>query len=204
MSVRLRALAEDPDAERLTDALAPGLYEAGKPYFDRMFGDPAAGVAAVRRYLASERSELSIRRVTVLEDGGELVGAFVGVEGADMPRCARADSLLALKLVGREGRAGFLRSAAALAELRRPIEADQWFMSKLWVTSERRGRGYARMLMREFVAAAERHGLPRCRVDAYEGDVPVLGLYESEGFEQRSIAHSADGTLGLIEMVREG
>ena len=203
MSRRLRELAYDPAAAQLIDDLAPGLHEAGNPYLDWLFGDPETALHAVCGWLRRDSSELSVRRVTVLERDERLAGAFVGVDGADMPACARADGVAALEAVGREGRAGFLRRARSAAGLRRPVEADQWLLSKLWVAPGERGAGLGRLLVREFVAAGERRGLPRCRVDARADDTPVLRLYESEGFEQRSVAHNPDGTIGVVEMVRE-
>ena len=203
MSERIRSLADDPEADRLVDALAPGLHEAGNPYLDWLFGDAEVARAAVRRFMASERSELSLRRVTVLERDGELVGAYVGVDGADMARCARADSMTALAVVGRAGRPALLRRAATLADARRPIDPDQWFLSKLWVRPEDRGHGFGRVLVNEFIATGERRGLHRCRVDARFGDAHVIGLYESAGFQRRGLTEAADGVVTVLEMVRE-
>jgi len=203
VSRRLRALADDPDAERLIDVLAPGLHEAGNPYLDWLFGDAQVARRAVRRWMAGERSELALRRITVLEEGDAVLGAFVGVEGADMPTCARADGVAALAVVDRAARPALLRRAAEVADVRRPIEADQWLLSKLWVTREQRGRGLGRILVREFVAAGARRGLTRCRVDARCADAHVIYLYESEGFEQRATSPGGDPRLAVVEMVRE-
>jgi len=203
VTARLRMLADDPDAERLIDALAPGMHEAGNPFLDWMFGDGELARTAVRRWMASERSEIAIRRVTVLEDDDVIVGAFVGVDGADMPGCARADSVVAMAVAGRAGRAVLLQRAATLAKVRRPVALDQWLLSKLWVSPAHRGCGLGRALAREFVAQGERRGLRRCRVDARIGDAHVIRLYESVGFEQRARSAETDPQLAVVEMVRE-
>jgi len=203
MSVVLRELAGDPDAARLIDVLAPGIHASGNPYFDWLFGDPDVALGVIKRCMARDSSEIAIRRVTVLERDGELLGCFIAVDGAEMARCARSDSVTALAAVGRAGRTAFLRRAAAAASLRRPIDADQWFWSKMWVDPKHRGAGLGRLIAEQVAADGDRRGFPRGRVDARPEDAHLIALYESVGYEQRGLTRTSDGIIGVIEMVRE-
>lgn len=203
MSEPLRCLADDPGAKAAIPAVAPWIHEAGNPYLDWLLGGPRTARAAVERWMASERSEISIRRVTVLEREGRAIGGFAAIDGSALPACAKADSLAALALVGREGRGELLRRASALAGVRAPVEPDQWFLSKLGVLREHRRAGHGRTLLEAFLEAGERRGFRRWRVDARPEDAHVVGLYESAGFEVRAVRTSPEAGISVAEMVRQ-
>jgi ribosomal protein S18 acetylase RimI-like enzyme len=178
-----RDLATDDDAERHIPDVLPWVHEAGNPYFDFLFGDPETARRAVAAMLARERSEISIRRVTALIEDGRAVGGFVGLSGAEQAASAKADSLIALQVVGRDGRRGLLERAGAAAGLRRPPEPDEFFLSKLGVLEPYRRGGRGRALLERFLATGRDRGFRRFRLDVRQRDDHTVGLYRSAGFE---------------------
>jgi ribosomal protein S18 acetylase RimI-like enzyme len=178
-----RDLASEPGAERHIPDLLPWVHEAGNPYFDYLFGGPEVARRAIASMLASERSEISLRHTTALFEGDRPVGGFVSLSGAELDTCIRADSLLALKAVGRDGRRALLERAAGVAHLRTPPEPDQLFLSKLGVLASHRRGGRGRALLERFLDGGRERGFSRFRLDVRQRDEHTVGLYRSAGFE---------------------
>jgi ribosomal protein S18 acetylase RimI-like enzyme len=197
-----RALAEDRDHQRHLPDLLPWVHEAGNPYFDWLLGDPGTARAAIEVWMRRSSSEIALERVVALFEDGRAVGGFVGLAGADLARCAKADSLVALKAVGREGRAELLRRAKAVAELRLPVDDDEWFLSKLGVLEPYRRGGRGRALLHEFLHRGEAQGFTRFRLDVWEQDEHTVRLYESAGFQTADATHSEELGRKLLAMRR--
>lgn len=197
-----RALAEDPHPRRHLPDLVPWVHEAGNPYFDWLLGDPGTALAAIELWMGRPSSEIALTRLVALFEDGRPVGGFVGVAGADLARCAKADSLAALKAVGRKGRPELLRRARAVANLRLAVGADEWFLSKLGVLEPFRRGGRGRALLHEFLERGDAQGFTRFRLDVWEQDEQTVRLYESAGFITADATYSEELGRRLLAMRR--
>ncbi len=184
-----RALAEAADAERYLPDLIPWVHEAGNPYLDWLLGSPEAAREAIGMWMVREGSEISLKRVVALFEEGNPVGGFVALSGADLQLCARADTLTVLKAVGRRGRSELLLRAADVADLRTPVEPDEWFLSKLGVLEPFRRGGRGRAIVHEFLERGRAAGFSRFRLDVWGNDAHTVRMYESAGFHA---VHEAD------------
>lgn len=63
------------------------------------------------------------------------------------------------------------------------MEADELYLTKLWVTGEARRAGHGAALVGEYLAAGARHGFRRFRLDVFSGNHAAIRLYRSCGFE---------------------
>jgi len=198
-----RALGSEEEAERYIEAVLPWVHEAGNPYLDWLLGSPEVAESALRAWMSRPSSEVSIRRFTVLMEDGRAAGGFVGVGGDDLQACLRADSVAALKAVGREGRRGLLERAAAVADLRRPVEPDEWYLSKLGVVPELRRGGRGRALLREYLDAGRRAGYRRFRLDVWREHAGTVDLYRSAGFEVLAESEAKLDGMTLLSMGME-
>jgi ribosomal protein S18 acetylase RimI-like enzyme len=198
-----RVLAGDPAPDERAREVEPWLHEAANPYLDWMLGSPELATAAIRKWMTKERSEISLSRLVGLYEDGGVVGGYVGLTGAELAAATRADTQALLAVVPREERAGVLRRAAALADLRRPVEEDEWFLSKLGVLESHRRGGRGRAVLDHFLDSGRERGLSRFRLDAWKPDSHVVGMYERAGF--RTVAEHESRELGgaLLAMTLE-
>jgi ribosomal protein S18 acetylase RimI-like enzyme len=179
----------------------PLIHEAGNPYLDWFFGDAERTRVALERWIRRPSSEYSIERVRGLLENGVLVGAYVGLGGADLAAARKADALTALKEAGREGRPEL---AARLAERRglfAPVADDEFYLSNIGVTSARRGEGLGRVLLEEYLGEGRGRGHSRFRLDVDATNAPAVRLYESTGFRVIHEHAAAAGTLTYCSMV---
>ena len=70
------------------------------------------------------------------------------------------------------------------------MEPDDVYISRVWVPAELRGKGHARVLMEETLAAGRRAGCTRFRLDVRPDNEIALGLYESLGFRVVAVARA--------------
>jgi len=110
------------------------------------------------------------------------VGGFVGLSGEEQEGSAKADSLIALQAAGREGRRALLERAKVAADLRRPPESDEFYLSKLGVLERYRRGGRGRALLERYLETGRERGFSRFRLDVRQRDEHTVRLYESAGF----------------------
>lgn len=198
-----RSLGDDPDPAHRMREIGPWVHEAANPYLDWMLGSPELARAALERWMAKERSEISLTRAVGLYEENAVVGGYVALSGADLAGAAKADTLALLAVVPRADRPGVLDRAAALSDLRRPVDPDVWFLSKLGVLESHRQGGRGRAVLEHFLAAGRAHGLRRFRTDAWEPDGHVVSMYEAAGFATVARAESAEMGGALLAMTLE-
>ena len=180
--------------------IEPWVHEAANPYLDWMLGSAELARTALRRWMAKDRSEISLTRAAGLYEGDAVVGGYIALTGADLAGAARADTLALLAVVPRARRAGVLARAAALSELRSPVDPDQWFLTKLGVLEAHRGQGHGGAAVEHFLAAGRALGLTRFRLDAWEPDAHVVAMYERAGFAPTARRESSDLGGALLAM----
>lgn len=169
------------------DTLAPDVVElihaAGNPFYDWFLGGPARARAAVERLLERPSSEVAASRVTVLMDGDRLAGMYVGVEGADLAVCRKADTLALLQEVGsRRARRALAARMTQSRDLFPTVASDEFYLSKIGVATDLRGRGFGRALLEQYLATGESAGFRRFRLDVAADNAPAIALYHSLGF----------------------
>jgi ribosomal protein S18 acetylase RimI-like enzyme len=192
--LRFRA-PSDHETARLVPALLGWLYEAGNPFYEWFFSELVDGPRTVGGWMLRPSSEVSLSRIELLVDGDVPVGGFVALGGDELLACRRADALALMTSVAREAWGRVEQKATIARELFPPVESDDYYLSKMGVVPERRGRGHGAAIAAEYVEAGVRHGFRRFRLDVWAENSAAIRLYESLGFE--TIAESTSERAGL-------
>lgn len=196
------SLAGEPDAERFIDAILPGVHAAGIPYVDWLFGGAHQARAALRDLMRRPSSEVFVKRATLRTVGGIPVGGFIALGGSEVSACRSADALAVLKLAGPGGRSAAARRIGEAQKLFPPVEANQFYLSRIWVASDAAGAGHGPALMREFLAAGRRSGFRRFRGDICSGNHGVIRFahwFKLETLEE-SVSH--DAAMSYVSVLR--
>ena len=178
------------------------LHEAGNPYFDWFFGDAERARTVIERWLLRPDSEVSMQRVVLLLVDERIAGMFVGLDGAALARCRMADALAALREAGRSpADRALLRTKLAGPQLFAPVSRDEFYLSKLAVVPEMRGRGLGHDLLDAFLAAGRAAGCRRSRLDVAASNHAAIRLYRSAGFV--ACEERAKAGLRYVAMARD-
>jgi ribosomal protein S18 acetylase RimI-like enzyme len=178
------------DAERFILEVLPWVHEAGNPYFDWLLGSPHATRAVVEAMMRQESSEIAIRRACVLLQGERPIGGYIALGGRELPACRQTDLLTMMKELDHEAMTTFRARLAESKQLFPPVDPDDFYLSKIGLLPEWRGRGLGHLLMREYLANGASAGFTSFRLDASADNGPAVHLYQRSGFE---IAKRTDG-----------
>jgi ribosomal protein S18 acetylase RimI-like enzyme len=197
-----RAAAEG-EATRLVPTTLSWLYEAGNPFYDWFFGELVDGPRTVGEWMLRPSSEVSLSRIQLLVDGDEPVGGFVALSGDELLACRRADALALMTSVGRDAWVRVEQKATLARELFPPVEPGDYYLSKMGVVAERRGRGHGAAVAAEYVEEGTRRGFRRFRLDVWSENRAAIRLYESLGFETTAESTSLRAGLTYLAMSHE-
>jgi GNAT superfamily N-acetyltransferase len=158
---------------------AEWILDAGSPHLEWLYlGDPLGTVVS---YLDVERSELWAGLVTALWDGDTVVGGYVAVDGAELARRRRADTMQLVKWTAVAERPELRRRLEASQDVYLPVDPEHRFLSKIGVRPAWRGRGLGGELIDAFVLESFERGFECVRLDVLRGSL-AHGLYERRGF----------------------
>lgn len=168
--------------EQHVRAVLPWIHEAGNPYFDWFFGGSAAARCALDQLMRDEASEIAIRRACLLLDRKRAIGGFIALAGAELAR-ARQHDTLTIVAWARADRRRLLKQIVASKGLFAPVAADDFYLSKMGLVPERRGRGLGHVLVGEYLRRGEEAGLSRFRLDVHADNAAAVSIYGTAGFE---------------------
>ena len=178
----------------------PWVYEAGCPYFDWLFGDSEAGRGVIAEWLERPTSEVSVTSMVSASLGGEHVGGFIAMGAADLAARRRADGTALVRArLALDKRQLVERVRASQALFPSPSE-DEWYLSKMGLLPEFRGRALGAALVQRYLEAGSEHGFARFRLDVSADNAPALAAYHAAGFEVA--AEGVAGGLRYLAMTR--
>jgi ribosomal protein S18 acetylase RimI-like enzyme len=192
-----RLLAEVDHPETLIPQILPWVHEASNPYVDWAFGGPEPARAVLEALMRTESSEISVRRVTGLLDGPNVIGGFIALGGNELETCAKADALrITLLCRQRDDFASVVERLAGGREHRGPVDEGEYFLSKMGVRRDFRGQRLGHALLAEFLATGRAAGYRRFRLDVSADNVAAVSVYHRAGFVLDG-EHRHDGMLRL-------
>ena len=200
---RLRPLRLERNPARYLPAILPLVHESAQAYFDWLFGGSDAARTHLERWLCRPSSEVALARVTVLLEREAVVGAYIALSGNDLLSCRKADSLALLAETEREGRAALLDRLGAVGSVFGTVASDQWYLSKLAVVPQARGRRLGGRLMEAYLQSGENAGFRRYRLDVDAANLAAIRLYESHGFRIVDDASSERSGIRYLGMTME-
>jgi ribosomal protein S18 acetylase RimI-like enzyme len=168
--------------ERISSVLSL-IYEASTPYFDWLFGGPSAALPIIESRMRSPESEMSIRDTVVWAGPeGDVVGCYIAMPGAEVERRRKVDAVAYLQYVGRAGRALLLQRMRESRELFAPVQREEFYLGKIAIRSDLRGRGHGRSLVEQFCSIGAARGHRGFVLDVNSANTAAIGLYRSVGF----------------------
>lgn len=198
-----RILAEESAPDQFIPAILPWLHEAGNPYFDWIFGSQESARENLAVWMRRTSAEVSLSRVTLLFAGVQPVGGFLALGGAELARCRLADSAALMKEKDGKERAALLARLVAVRKLFPRVTSDEFYLSKIGVTADLRGKGLGRVLVLKYLADGHAAGFRRFRLDVSAENKPALRLYDALGFRVVHTSICVDGRLQYLSLVRE-
>jgi len=172
-----------PAAQELISEILPGIHEAGNPYFDFIFGASDRARTELQKWMKRASSEIFAERAVILRMDDVVVGGFIAVNGEELDRCRRMDMTSLIMSGNRRYREEISNRLNLVRDLFPRVNADEFYLSKLWVNPGRRGSGYSRTLMKNFVELGLKRGYRRFRLDVAVENRAALHLYEALGFK---------------------
>jgi ribosomal protein S18 acetylase RimI-like enzyme len=103
----------------------------------------------------------------------------------------------------RGARTALLDRLGAVRSVFAPVASDQWYLSKLAVAPNARGRGLGRRLVEAYLRSGEDAAFRRYRVDVEAANAPAIRLYESHGFRVVHDASSDRAGIRYLGMTME-
>jgi ribosomal protein S18 acetylase RimI-like enzyme len=189
-----------PDSERLVPYALPWVMEAGNPYYDSLFGEPSMTATILESWMRRRSSEISISRVQFLLIGSEHAGGFIGLGGDELRKARKADTVALLTAFPAAQRVSLMKRADNLSGLFPSIGDHEYYLSKLGLNVQFRGRKLARLLVDRYIEQGAGLGFTDFRLDVQIGNEAAIRCYRSAGFQICHQSESRDGTVGYYSM----
>lgn len=192
--------ADTPNAEHLVLHALPWIMEAGNPYYDVLFGDAVSTLSYLQKWACRGSSEVSIRRVEFLMSDLEVAGGFIALSGGDLRKARRADSVALLTSFAPQDRPALALRLTNVSDLMAPVGDDEYYLSKLGLAQQFRGKKLARMLVDRYIEEGARLGYSRYRLDVNADNEAAIRCYRWAGFEIDRRSQSQDGAFKYYSM----
>ena len=179
------------------------LVAASQPYLSALYGESSAGAAIFAALMKCESSEFLAGHAQVLCEETDPRGCYVALPGSQLPACRRAELCEALRYFGAGAAASLGKRLALLSSLFPPVRDSDFYLSKLAVHVEARGRGFGRLLLDHYMERGRQIGFRRFRLDVSCGNHGAKHLYEAAGFRVIDQRHSAQFDLSYLAMMAE-
>lgn len=203
-----RKAADTPSPEGLASHALPWIMDAGNPYYGALFGGADAALTYLQKWVCRTSSEVSILRVEFLMSesmsDSEFAGGFIALSGGDLHKARRADSVALLMSVAPQDRPALTQRLNNLSDLMAPVADDEYYLSKLGLGQQFRGKRLAQMLVDRYIEEGARLGHSRYRLDVSADNEAAIRCYRSAGFEIAQRGQSKDGALKYHSMTYEG
>lgn len=203
MNKTFRNFLDVPKSEQYTSEILTGIHEAGNPYYDWFFGGHDVARKILDRWMTRISSEVSINRVKLLLEGHQHAGGFIALTGKDLLTCRKSDMLALLKEMAPDLKFDLSGRFAAARALFPRVATDTYYLSKIWVTPDYRGKGLSRGILQEFLLSGRAEGLKLFQVDVFSENKTAIRLYQSFGFETTHKSSFTEANLEYLSMILE-
>lgn len=185
-----------------SDALT-GIHEAGNPFYDWFFGGDDAARMILEERKARSSSETSLSRVTIPFYEDSPVGGFIGLSGAELQACRKADMLALMKEKKADSSFNLTERFSAARELFPQVAPEVYYLSKIWVAPDFRGQGLGRKILQGFLETGRAAGFKTFQLDVSADNTPAVRLYQACGFQMAQKSCFPQANLEYLSMELE-
>jgi ribosomal protein S18 acetylase RimI-like enzyme len=181
-------------------AALPWLAAAAGPYSLAMFGSADRLEAAYSEWIALPDSEMSLCRAWLLVEADGVIGGYLGLGGSELSAYRKADMFRMLRLFPKEDGRALRARLVSSQNLFSQVPADCFYLSRIGILPEARGRGYGDALLAHFCDTGRARGFAGFRLDVSCDATPATKLYARHGFVESFRAEWQD--LCYLAMTR--
>ena len=145
-------------------------------------------------------SEIALGRSRILTEGPEIAGGFIALGGSELKLARKADTLALWKTVPANELRALMERMANGANLFSPVADDEYYLSKLGLNGQFRGRGLGSTLIERYLKEGRERGYRRYSLEVRSSNEPAIRLYKSAGFRIDSRLQSRDGRFQYFAM----
>lgn len=191
-----------PPLDRFVSPLAPSVHDASNPFADWYFGDPEIAAELIEEWMGRPSSELYLGRGIVMMAGDEPVGVLIGMSGAELSACRNSDFGAFCEEIGTGEEADEVieQVVTVSRELFPPVDPNAFYISRVAVVAEHRGRGFGRRLVEHTMETKRREGFEHFRLDVSAENAGAIHVYESLGLKKMSHSESTIAPLEYLAM----
>lgn len=201
-SISYQAAVDTPSPESFVLHVVSWILEAGNPYYRKLLG-MTSSASVLEAWMRRVSSEVSIRRARFLVCDSQLAGGFIALGGAELRKARRADGIALMTGIRAEDRSALMNRLTNLADLFSPVADDEYYLSKLWLAPQFRGKRLGGLLLARYLDEGLRLGYTRYRLDVHTENEAAIRCYRSAGFVICGSATSKDGRIGYYSMKYE-
>ncbi len=187
------------EPEKFASDVLSGIHAAGNPFYDWFFGGHEAAREVLGKWVVRPSSEISFTRVKLLFEEDRPVGGFLGLSGAELVACRKADMLGLLQNV-KKGSIDLSERFAAARALFPRVAPDVYYLSKIWINPDFRGEGRGKELLAAYLEEGRSRGLTTFQLEVSADNDSAIQLYRSCGFEVAQTACFVQGNLEYLSM----
>lgn len=191
---------DTPHPDDLIPHALPWILEASGPYYRALLGSAACVTPILETWVYRASSEISIRRVKFLLSDSEFAGGFIALNGLDLRKARKADTVALLTSIPVSERHAMMNRMEDLSSLFSPVADDEYYLSKVGLNPHFRGKKLGRLLIDSYLMDGLRQGHTRYCLDVEIHNEPAIRCYRSAGFEVSHRTQSKTGTLGYYSM----
>lgn len=188
-----------PEIEQRLDRIVPWVLDAGRPYYD-VFLEGTDPREVITRWLQRRSSELALRRTRLAVADDRIAGGYVAVAGRQLAAARQADLLDLARLMGKRSYSELRARMNDLENLFAPVEAHDFYLSKLGVIQQMEDRELEHPLMDDCIRRARHGGFGQVRTDVCEDDEEMRELFETYGFRPIHRGKASTGDLRYLSM----
>lgn len=171
------------ESERYASEVLTGIHDASKPFCDWFFGGHDSARMTLGKWITRPSSESSSTRVKVQFDADRIVGGFLSLSGAELYACRKADMFALMKDMESDSTFDLFERFTAARALFPRVEPNAYYLSRLWIYPDYRGKGLAREICQGFLETGRAAGFKTFQLDVSADKQPALHLYRSCGFQ---------------------
>ena len=206
MTPQLSTLRLDgtPENEKFIPAIMCWMPSADQPFLTWLHGSEEAARAIIEERLRRQTSQAWLGRLSLALINSEPFGGFVGLSGAVQQRCFLADLVALLSGVDMERRVAFAKKIREAFSVFPPIPPDAYFLSRMGISPEYRGRGLGSYVVGSFLEQGRAEGFNHFQLHVFAENEPAVRLYRSSGFVVEREFLLGEGRFRYFRMVFEG
>jgi ribosomal protein S18 acetylase RimI-like enzyme len=203
--MRYRHLWEEDGGalEPFVAPLVPLVHEASNPFADWFFGEHDLAGVCIGAWLRRPSSELYVGRAIVLFEETTPTGCLIGLGGEELARCRAADFAEFCRSLGDDPDADAVvaETVNVSRTLFPPVAPGEYYISRVAVRYDRRGRGLGRALVERARTLARAQGYARVRLDVSADNLGAIRAYEAAGLRVVGTSRSEEAGLAYTAMV---